>query len=69
MKWVCETSTVSEKSQIGACKIVTLQKFSVESGTSMHTIQENALFSGKNYTIIHDQRSRQIYENDKLTDD
>ena len=69
MKWVCETSTVSEKSQIGACKIVTLQKFSVESGTSMHTIQENALFSEKNYTIIHDQRSRQIYENDKLTDD
>ena len=67
---MCETSTVSEKSQIGACKIVTLQKFSVESGTSMHTIQENALFSGKkNYTIIHDQRSRQIYDNDKLTDD
>ena len=63
-----ETSTVSEKSQIGACKIVTSQKFSVESGTFMHTIQENALFSRKNYTIIHDQRSRrsqQIYDNDK----
>ena len=65
MKWVCETSTVSEKSQIGACKIVTLQKFSVESGTSMHTIQENALFSGKkihNHTRCVDNSLVQIWK-------
>ena len=43
---MCEASTVLEKSQLGACKVVKLQNVSIESGTSLHTIQEKALFSG-----------------------